>query len=604
MAYDGLFINAHIRTLREELIGSKIEKIYQPQPYEILFSFRGKQKHLLLFSIAPQNPRFLLSGIKPQMPEKAPIFCMFLRKHLGGALLTQIRQCGFERIVFFDFIAKNELGDDVKRSVCMEIMGKHSNFMLLEDGIVKDSLKRVHAQISVREIYGGVTYELPPILKHHPLEFLELLSDQDEFKQAENLKQAFENFAAAIRRDEFSNKSVVKFFNSYFQGFSNSSSTSIVCKAGLEKEITPSELSEKELKTLFDVFYEQMQDFYHAKKLFLYKDRYGKIREISAISLVQYETLYQEEASDHYDLAIAQFFNDSNDINIYSARKNDLEKKLNSIIQKLEKRIVNMNQDLEKYKDYENFKLYGELLFANLHMIKPDVEEVEVLNYYNNENIKISIDRRLSPSDNANQYYKKYAKAKATLAHTRENIISTREELDYLNSVKHYLSNIENYDDINSIIEELQAEKYLSIKQNKNGKKQSAKAKKFAPIKYLSSDQHEIWVGRNNIQNDILTLKKSNKEFIWLHVKDSAGSHVVIQNTFENVSEECIYEAARIAAFHSSAGGSSNVPVDFTEIKYVHKPSGAKAGMVIFTDHKTVYVTPDVDEIEKLRIKD
>lgn len=586
MAYDGLFINSHIRLLKEELIGLKIEKIYQPQHYEILFSFRGKSKQLLLFSIASQNPRFLVIKDKPQMPENAPIFCMFLRKHLNGAILENIRQWGLERIVFFDFSAKNELGDDVKRSICVEIMGKHSNFMLLENGIIKDALKRVSHNMSVREIYGGIPYKLPPTLKCDPTEFL----------QQEN---AFDQLKQIAKSEEYQNKTPLKFLNSYFQGFSNSSSQAIVHDQKNLKSNTLGLMNEEQLLSLYRSLSEVMTDF-SKHYLYEYRDQNDKIREISTIKLPHLSSQFKEERSEDFDIAIFQYFNDSNDINIYSSKKVDLDKKLINLIQKLEKRIVNIGSDIDKYENYEEFKLYGELLFANLYMIKPNSTNARVLNYYTNQEIEIPLNPMLSSSENANSYFKKYNKAKTTIEHSKKNIACAKEELEYLNSLKHYIAQIESYEDIDNITEELRSQNYISTKKNK---KSNTKINKFAPIKYLSSDGNEIWVGKNNFQNDMLTLKKSNKEYIWLHVKDIPGSHVVIQNTFENVSDKCIYEAAKIAAYHSGASKSSNVPVDFTEIKYVHKPSGAKPGMVIFTDNKTVYVTPDIEEIERLRQK-
>lgn len=593
MAYDGLLIGSHIKYLKEQLMGLKIEKIYQPQPYEILLSFRGKAKSLLLFSIASQNPRFLIMREKPQMPENAPIFCMFLRKHLNGAILEDIRQMGLERIVFFDFTTKNELGDDVKRSICIEIMGKHSNFMLLEDSIVKDSLKRISRNMSVREIYGGIPYQLPPILKHEPMEFLQY-------------KDAQEKFIEAVKSEEYRGKTPAKFLNSYFQGLSNSSSQAIVWAMQNTKETQEDvqntsleDMSDEQLFNLYRSFAKYMEDF-SQHSLYEYCDSNGKIREISAIKLPQLCNRYKEVEADDFDYAISRYFNDANDINMYSSKKNDLEKKLSILIQKLEKRIANMQLDIDKYKNYEEFKLCGELLFANLYMIKSNLTSITVLNYYSNEEMEIPMNPMLSPSENANFYFKKYNKAKATLEHSRKNIETAQEELEYLNSIRHYVARIKSYEDIDNITEELRLQNYISIKKTK---KSNPKINKFAPIKYISSDGNEIWVGKNNFQNDMLTLKKSNKEYIWLHVKDIPGSHVVIQNTFENVTNECIYEAARIAAYHSSASAGSNVPVDFTEIKYVHKPSGAKPGMVIFTDNKTVYVTPDSEEIERLKLK-
>lgn len=585
MAYDGLFIHSHIQQLKKQLIGQKIEKIYQPQPYEILFSFRGKTKQLLLFSIASQNPRFLLTSDKPQMPEKAPIFCMFLRKHLGGAILQDIRQYGLERIVFFDFIAKNELGDDVKRTICIEIMGKHSNFILLEDDIIKDALKRVSRNMSVREIYGGIPYQLPPTLKHNPIEFLQK-------------EDAFRSLKSAFNSEEYQNKTPVKFLNSYFQGLSNSSSQAIVTAA--QNTSTPLQMmNEEEIQRLYQSFCRAMEDFTNYS-LYEYRNQNDKILEISTIALPQLQNSHKEVKAQDFDHAISQYFNDANDINMYSSKKADLEKKLLNLIQKLEKRMANIQLDIDKYDNYKEFKLYGELLFANLYMIKPGAQSVVLLNYYNNEEIEIPMNAMLSPGENANSYFKKYNKAKATIEHSQKNMVAAREELDYLNSIRHYIAHIESYEDIDNIVEELQSQGYIQVKKSR---KQNSKVNKFNPIKYRSSAGHEIWVGKNNIQNDMLTLKKSNKEFIWLHVKDIAGSHVVIQNSFENVTNECIYEAARIAAYHSGASESSNVPVDFTEIKYVHKPSGAKPGMVIFTDNKTVYVTPNHEEIERLKQK-
>lgn len=556
MAFDGIFLYLVKNEISQKVLGARVDKIYQPTREEILFTFRtndGVQK--LLVSARADCARIQLTNQHIENPKQPPMLTMLLRKLLCGARLTDITQEGFERIVTLTFDAKNELGDPVTYRLVVEIMGKYSNIILLNsDNKIVECVKRIDFQkSSVREILPGLIYQLPPA--QDKMNILE-----DSIVDIENKMKSFDT-----TRGKAASKAI--------QGISP------IVANEIEFELSLSQLKEyiqNPAPTV--VILDKPKDF-----TFFMPHQYG--------DLCTYKSF------DSFSELIDFFYFEQVKLERIKQRSNDLFKHIQTLTERAYRKAINRQKELEECKDKEKLRIYGDLINANLYQLEKGAMFYDVDNFYdNNEPIRIPADPTLTPSQNAQKYYKDYRKKQIAESKLNEFIKQAEDEALYLETVLDELTRATTDAEITAIREELRQGGFLSKGGNKN-----ANSKKLPPRKFMSSEGYSIFVGRNNVQNDQLTLKTAKNYDLWFHTKDVPGSHVIVTAIQDKpFTDKLIREAAMLAVVHSKAYASSNVAVDYTIVKNVHKPNGAKPGMVIYDDYNTEYVTPNEQELKEV----
>ncbi len=581
MSFDGFVTHGVVRELTEKIVGGKITQVHQPERDEIILSVRTfEQNYKILISASASNSRMHITETKKENPMTAPLFCMILRKYLCGGKIISVKQEGFDRVIKINVESYTELGDLTVKTLVIEIMSRHSNVILVGgDGKIIDSIKHIDLTVSaVRQVLPGFFYELPPTQsKLNPLEC-----------GMEEIENALKSLSGSIEAD----KALV----SLFFGMSPLVAREILyrfcgqCKKMLaELDLTAYAFS------IYDFFREIKKG--DSASSVVYNEGKKPIA-FSCVKLSQYgeNTLSVFESISR---TVDEFYYKRGMHEHLTQRSAHIVKIINNNIERCRKKIVIHKDNIIKSQNRDKYKTYGDLLTANMYKMKGGEEKVSVENYYsqNTEMVEIPLKAELSPSQNAQRYYKLYQKAKNAEEHSIKQIEEAKEELYYLETVLEATEKAENYADIAEIKEELAEGGYIP-----KIKKKVKSNKKTAPMEFVSSDGYKILVGRNNRQNDELTVKMAYSTDIWLHTKNIPGSHTVIRTEGkEIVPERTVLEAAQIAAFYSKGKGSSQVPVDYTTVKNVKKPSGAKPGLVIYDNYNTVYVTPNEDIVNKLK---
>jgi predicted ribosome quality control (RQC) complex YloA/Tae2 family protein len=550
MAFDGLFTKAMTSEL-QQLVSGRISKVHQPNQLELLLQIRAQGKnHKLLISIHPSYSRIHLTNTANVNPSEPPMFCMLLRKHIEGGVITAVEQHGSDRLIILRIRARNEIGDEIERELHVEMMGRHSNIILVdaERDMILDSLKHLPPSVnSYRTILPGQDYIFPP--------------SQDKRNPYD--KEA--NFSG------LSSKEIV----SEFAGFS------------------PLTAKELEYRLANDASSAQafLNDFTTAQPNGYYVEQQGK----SYFSATPLTHLEQENIRfDNLSELLDRIYYAKAERNRVKQQAGDLERWLQNEIAKLKLKLKKLQKEQDQAQKRDQLQLNGELIMANLHTIKKGMKQVDVVNYYNEETVTITLDPRKTPIGNSQKYYSRYQKAKTAVVKTQEQIHKTEEDIRYFEQLMQQVQQA-GLSDIEEIREELAEQGYMKAQKSKKKKKPT----KPSVENYVSSQGIAISVGKNNKQNDYVTFKVASKSDTWLHTKDIPGSHVVIHS--QDPDEETILEAATIAAYFSKARDSASVPVDYTEVRQVKKPSGAKPGFVIYFEQKTVYVTPDEDLVLKLK---
>lgn len=581
MALDGIFLSKIKNELREKAIGLRVDKVNQPTGDEVILNLRGKGcNYKLLLCVRADSPRLHFTSHSIDNPPVPPMFCMLLRKHLTGAMIKNVRQYETDRIIFIDFDATNEIGDKVELTIVMEIMGKYSNLILVSGEKIIDSIKRVDYTTSgVRQILPGLEYKLPP--------------QQD--------KLSIENVSTEEIVDKilsYKEKSLSAAILNSIQGVSPVVAREIAYKSAFE-DVQVLYLNEQQiinLKTILKDFRSSISE----ERVYMLTEDGGKPKDMSVIEVKQYGDILKLKAYNSAAELLDDFYFERDRINRINHRGHELIKLLNNLIERTSRKIALQKEELKRCEDKDILKLYGELILANLYRLSKGVTFYEVENYYNNcETIKIPCNPALTPTENQKKYYKDYRKAQTAEKMLVTLIDEGENEIIYLESVLDELSRADTDSEISSIRLELQNGGYIK---NIKGKKQK-QPKELPPVEFMSGDGFKILVGRNNIQNDKLSLKTAAKNDIWLHTQKIPGSHVIIVSDGKKITDKTIEEAAVIAAYYSKAKDSSLVPVDYTRVKALKKPNGAKSGMVIYHEYWTIIVKPDKDLVEKLRLK-
>lgn len=581
MALDGLFLTKIKDELLSKAVGLRVDKVNQPTRDEIILNLRGKGcNYKLLLCVRADSPRVHFTSHNIDNPPVPPMFCMLLRKHLTGAMIKNIRQHENDRILFIDFDATNEIGDRVELSICIEIMGKYSNLILISGEKIIDSVKRVDCLTSsVRQILPGLDYRLAP--------------------QQDKMSLESEDISAVLGRVlSYENKHLSSAVIGTIQGVSPIVSREIACRV-CGDDIAVSELTQEQIKNLENILKTIKCNLHTCPKAYMLVEKNGKPKDISHIDITQYGDLLKVKEYDSCSELLDDFYYERDRICRINHRAHELIKLLNNLIERTVRKLALQREELKQCEDKDQLKLYGELILANLYRLEKGVSFYEVENYYDNCNIiKIPCNPALSPTENQKKYYKEYRKAQTAEKMLAELIVNAEQEVTYLESVLDELSRADTDSEISAIRLELQTAGYIK---NIKGKKQKP-PKELPPIEFRSSDGFKILVGRNNAQNEKLSLKTASKSDMWLHTQKIPGSHVVIFGEGREISDEAIEQAAVIAAYHSKAKDSSLVPVDYTRAKELKKPSGGKTGMVIYHEYWTIIVNPDKELVDKLKV--
>lgn len=587
MAFDSLVLAAVADELREHLHNARIEKIYQPTKTEIIFHLRQPgEKYSLLFSAHPVFSRVHLTRRTYVNPKSPPPFCMLLRKHLAGGQITGIEQKPLERVLNIKINGINEQGEQVERVFVAEIMGRYSNLILItqaEQPAVLGAIKYVSAEMSrFRTIKPGKPYYPPP-----------------EQPKLNPLTVSFDRFKTLLlsSSDDIS-ESPDKLLVSSFRGIS----PLIAREAVHRSKITSSarNLSEEQIAILWKHFKDIISTFRTRKWEPVLVKKQGKynLTDYAAINLQQYHPSQVQKTSS-MSAAIEKYYYERESLEQRRQLYQGLKKKLKQELEKAKKKKVRQLKELEHTENAEHFRKWGELILAQMSSIPTRAEEVTVTDLYSGDPVTIPLDPRIPAPANAQRYFQKYHKYKKSKHKIEARLRQTENEIVYLESV---LFNMEKADMtvLEEIREELREAGYLT----EPGSPTNAfpQRKVSQPLKFVSSEGYTFYVGRNNRQNDYLTLKKARKKDTWLHAKDIPGAHVVIEG--ENPPPQTIKEAAIVAAYYSKGSNSSNVPVDYTLIRHVRKPPKARAGMVIYNHHRTIYVTPEQGLINRLKQED
>lgn len=581
MALDGAFLFA-VKNELSCLIGGRIEKIHQPSREEIIISIRTRQGSKKLYiSANAGSARVHITQKNVDNPQTPPMFCMLLRKRLGNGKLLNIRQDGLERILFFDFECVNELGDIVTITLACEIMGRCSNLIIISDGKIVDSIKRVDSEMSrERMVLPNMTYSLPPkndrlnFLEAEPQQIIQKLSENSQAELSKALIRVFEGISPVLAREW-----------TFFAG---------------RGEYLNGNVSGDQLDRLLFIIKRTREQLLNNECCFTVAiTKEGLLKDFSFIRLSQFGNLmYTKEISSASELLDYFYFERDSAIRT-KQRANDLFKLLVNLTERISRRISVQREELSACADRDYYKLCGDLISANMYRIKKGDRIASVENFYdeNYPTIEIKLDVRKTPSQNAQYYYGEYKKSVTAEQKLTEQISKGEEELQYLDSVFDSLTRATSENDIIQLRLELREQGYIK---SVNGKAKPPKA--LPPIEYRSTDGFTILVGRNNCQNDKLSLKFAEKSDIWLHTQNITGSHVIIVTEGATPPDSTLEQASVIASVNSKGRDSNLVPVDYCFAKYVKKPSGAKPGKVIFTNYKTVFVKPDTELEKSLRV--
>lgn len=591
MAFDGIVTYSIKEELNTLLSGGKIDKVNQPEEDELLLHIRSNStNYKLLLSANTANPRiYLTERYKKENPLSAPSFCMLMRKHLQGSRIIEVFQPSLERIIEI----KVETLDDMKvkrnRSLIIEIMGKHSNIILIDtdENKIIDSIKRIPITVSsVREVLPGKTYSYPP--------------SQDKLNPMNEISINEFNSVLASKNDK-----LFKAIYTSFLGLSPSMGREIALRSNISPE-TPFELlSSVEISKLHEVFtrlFRQVSSgiFHPCVSL---DRRINKILDFSCIKLLQFQE-YSYLEFESISKATESYYEEKDSSERIKQRSSDLRKSLNTKLDRFLNKLQKQKEEYLAAQELDLFKKFGELLTSYVYMLEKGMESIEVEDFYDESlpKVIIPLKKNLTPSENIQSYFKKYNKMKNTILELEKHIKETEDEVNYLENVLLSINTCENLKDLEEITEELKTEGYVRKKGKE--KKTSSKNQKSDSLDFMtftSRDNIAIYVGKNNKQNEFLTLKFASAKDIWLHTKDIPGSHVIIKSDGIDVPLTTLEDAAILAAYYSKARLSSKVPVDYTEKKNIKKPKGSKPGMVIYETNSTVYVDPSEERVSSLR---
>ena len=577
MAFDGITISNIVKELNDTILNGRIAKIAQPENDELLLTIKpAKGQVRLVISASASLPLIYLSRDNKPSPMTAPNFCMLLRKHIANGRIVGISQPSLERIIRFEIEHLDELGDLCRKSLIVEIMGKHSNIIFCnEKGMIIDSIKHVSAQMSsVREVLPGREYFIPDTMKkENPLDIPE------------------ENFTQELLSKPMP---VGKAIYNSFTGISPVVAEEICHLAGIDSSIPASEMSADLLSHLyrqFTYFMEQVTESKFSPAIY-YEGNEPK--EFSSLPLTHFSN-YQLKSFDSISEVIRTYYSSRDLITRIRQKSSDLRRVVQTALERNRKKYDLQLKQLRDTENRDKYKVYGELIHTYGYNLEDGAKELEALNYYTNEMIKIPLDPQKTPQENAKKYFDRYNKQKRTFEALSELIKETKDEIDYLESVSKSLDIARSEDDLIQIKEELIESGFIRRKQSSKKVKITSK-----PFHYISSDGFHMYVGKNNLQNEELTFHFANGGDWWFHAKKAPGSHVIVKTNGEELPDRTFEEAARLAAHYSKNSGAEKVEVDYVEKKQVKKPNGSKPGFVVYYTNYSMMIDSDISGIQEV----
>ncbi|MBQ8148830.1 MAG: NFACT family protein [Lachnospiraceae bacterium] len=584
MAFDGIVIANIIHELKTNVLNSRIYKIYQPEPDELNLIIKSPQgNYRLLLSASATLPLIYLSTESKNNPMTAPNFCMLLRKHIGNGRIVRIEQPGFERIVVLHIEHLDEMGDLCTKKLIIEIMGKHSNIIFCDDkDMIIDSIKRIGAQMSsVREVLPGRIYELPPA--------------QEKISPLELTKEYYETVMLAKPLN------LCKMIYTSVTGFSPVVANEICDRAGLDGDSSAACLLEEGSEGKERLWTELEQVIVQIRneqfEPGIYYDEEESPIEFSAISLGMYSDL-EWKRKESISEVLQEYYAMKNNVTRIRQKSSDLRRVVATAIERTAKKYDLQLSQLKDTEKRDKYRVYGELINTYGYGIEPEAKSFQALNYYTNEEITIPLDSTIPPAENAKRYFAKYNKLKRTYEALTEQVAQTKQELNHLQSIQTALDITLEETDLAEIKRELMEYGYIKFKSE--GKKKG-KMPKSKPFHYISSDGYHMYVGKNNYQNEELTFKVANGGDLWFHAKQAPGSHVILKTEGqEEIPDRTYEEAARLAAYYSSARTGSKVDIDYTRRSNLKKTPGGAPGFVIYHTNYSMTIEPDIRGIEEV----
>lgn len=577
MAFDGIVIANLVKELNDTILNGRISKIAQPENDELLLTLKGNSGQIrLVLSASASLPLIYLTKTNKPSPMTAPNFCMLLRKHIANGRITKIYQPHMERIINFEIEHLNELGDLCRKLLIVEIMGKHSNIIFCDENYkIIDSIKHISAQVSsVREVLPGRTYFIPETQeKCNPLE-----TSQKEF---------FDN---VFSKPQTLQKSI---YTSY-TGISPVIASELCFRAGMEGDRPSCALNEEEKLHLYHHFSWMMEDIRVGKFCPNIIKNGKEPIEFSAVALTQYSDLTSTEYPD-ISSVLESYYADRNIYTRIRQKSVDLRKVVSTVLERNRKKYDLQLRQLKDTEKREKYKVYGELINTYGYGLEEGAKSLTAQNYYTNEMITIPLDDQLTPQENAQKYFDRYNKLKRTFEALSDLTKETLEEIEHLESISTSLDIAVSEEDLTQIKEELT--QYGYIKRKHVGKKEKIKSK---PFHYLSSDGFDIYIGKNNFQNDELTFKFASGNDWWFHAKGMPGSHVIVKTNGEELPDRAFEEAGRLAAYYSKGRQNDKVEIDYLEKKNVKKPKGSKPGFVVYYTNYSLVASPDISGLNEI----
>ena len=584
MPIDAVFLESLRCELQEQLLACRVDKVQQPERDTILLSMRGPNGGgKLLLTASPNHPRIQLTSLSFENPAQPPMFCMLLRKHLTGGRLVSISQPPLERLVELTFDCIDEMGTPCQKKLILEIMGRNSNLILTgADGRILDCLRRVDFEMSEqRQVLPGLYYHLPPAQgKRCPWD-----ASEEELR--------------ALLCAQKTQKMADSFLLETFGGLSPLLCRELAYAVFGQVDLDLSQLTDTQREDAAGKLFAALDRLHTGKRTPVILVRDERPWDFTCIPIRQYEGLIAQEPQPSFSALLDTFYAKRDSLERMRQKTQALRKTLTNLHNRTARKLANQQKELEATFDREHLRRLGDIVTANLHVISRGQARLTAVDFYDPEMKKIDIplNPAISPQQNAAKFYKDYQKAKTAEKVLTEQIAKGEAELSYLASVLDELSRVESERDMQDIRQELTEGGYL----RETGQKKKMKLPASKPMVFRSSDGFEILVGRNNRQNDLLTCKLAQKQDIWLHTQKIHGSHVIIACAPETPPDRTVTEAMQLAAYFSQAREGQNVPVDYTRVKNVKKPAGAKPGMVIYDHYSTAVVTPDAALAEKLR---
>lgn len=577
MAFDGITVANIVKELNDTILDGRIYKIAQPETDELLLTIKTpKGQRRLCISASASLPLIYLTEENKPSPMTAPNFCMLLRKYVGNGRIVAITQPKLERIIHFDIEHLDELGDLCRKTLIVEIMGKHSNIIFCNDkGMILDSIKHVSAQMSsVREVLPGRSYFIP-----------------DTMRKADPLTASEDVFCEELISKPMALGKAI--YNS-FTGVSPVVAEEICVLAGMDSDIPAKEMDKDLLSHLyrqFTYFFEQVT-FGQFQPYIYYSGKEPK--EFSALPLSHF-TEYSAIPYDSISEVIRTYYASRDSITRIRQKSSDLRRVVQTSLERNRKKYDLQSKQLKDTENRDKYKVYGELIHAYGYNLEEGAKSLEALNYYTNEMIKIPLDPQKTPQDNAKKYFEKYNKQKRTFEALTELIKETADEITYLESISTALDIARNEDDLTQLKEELIGTGYIRRKFTKKKVKITSK-----PFHYVSSDGFHMYVGKNNLQNEELTFHFANGNDWWFHAKGAPGSHVIVKTEGKELPDRTFEEAGRLAAHYSKNSKAEKVEIDYVERKHVKKPNGSKPGFVVYYTNYSLMIDSDISGIQEM----